>query len=398
MCVKIVNYYIFTHPFSSFFQKNTYLCTHMNIEETQYGGMLTMALLTLTLAFLLPIRTAMGTVFSRARWLMAGATSLLFVQFLLQYTLHFRAMGVTQGVFVNLLFFVPCAWQMSLGVLYLLRNGKISRQEWTIGIVGYIVMVAVLLIGGLMNGHTPLDDTPQMRMGEYAAATIYSLMQFYYCGLNFHEFRRIHRALNNFYDHDKSDLLKWMEHSVGLLSLSGLFVPFTIFASGPLLTCYSLFIFLSMYYCIFSFICYGVSNDQQQITIAEDNDDQNVVMEEREKNMNEEERKRIEQAVMTWVDKGRYKQSGITIQTAAEEIHISRHQLTSWLKTTEQELFNPWLTNLRIEEAKRLLNQHPDWSNDTIAQMCGFSSRSYFQNVFRKQTGMTPAQYANKTE
>ncbi|MBQ8158430.1 MAG: helix-turn-helix transcriptional regulator [Prevotella sp.] len=114
--------------------------------------------------------------------------------------------------------------------------------------------------------------------------------------------------------------------------------------------------------------------------------------------MNEEERKRIEQAVMTWVDKGRYKQSGITIQTAAEEIHISRHQLTSWLKTTEQELFNPWLTNLRIEEAKRLLNQHPDWSNDTIAQMCGFSSRSYFQNVFRKQTGMTPAQYANKTE
>ena len=133
----------------------------------QFGGMLTMALLTLTLAFLLPIRTALGNIFSRARWLMAGATSLLFIQFLLQYTLHFRAMGVTQGVFVNMLFFVPCAWQMALAVLYLQRSGKIQLHEWLSGLLGYIIMVAVLLIGGLQDGHSVLDDTPQMRTAEH---------------------------------------------------------------------------------------------------------------------------------------------------------------------------------------------------------------------------------------
>ena len=90
----------------------------MRIEEMQFGGMLTMALLTLTLSFLLPMRTALGTIFSRARWLMAGATSLLFTQFLLQYTMHFRAMGVTQGVFINLLFFVP------LPTIYLTFSGN----------------------------------------------------------------------------------------------------------------------------------------------------------------------------------------------------------------------------------------------------------------------------------
>lgn len=63
-----------------------------------------------------------------------------------------------------------------------------------------------------------------------------------------------------------------------------------------------------------------------------------------------------------------------------------------------QSMFNPWLTSLRIDEAKRLLREHPDWSNDTIAQLCGFSSRSYFQNVFRKQTGITPAQFAHQPE
>ena len=370
----------------------------MHIEETQYGGMLTMALLTLTLAFLLPMRTALGTVFSRARWLMAGATALLFIQFLLQYTLHFRAMGVTQGVFVNLIFFVPSAWQLSLGVLYLIRNGKISKKEWLTGIAAYIIMVAVLLTSGLMNGHTPLDDTPEMRQGEYLAATIYSLMQFYYCWLNFREFRRIHRALNSFYDQDKSDLLKWMEHSVWLLSLSALFAPFTIFASGIPLTCYSLFIFLSMYYCIFSFICYGVSNDQQQINIAEDNDEQSATIENEEKGMNEQESLRISKIVEKWIETGGYKKNGITIQTASDDMKLSRYHLTVWLKTTDHELFNPWLTSLRIEEAKRLLIEHPDWSNDTVAQSCGFTSRSYFQTVFRKQTGLTPAQFANKPE
>jgi AraC-like DNA-binding protein len=129
----------------------------------------------------------------------------------------------------------------------------------------------------------------------------------------------------------------------------------------------------------------------------EDSEEQTENMAEKGHSMNEEERVRIEQAVAKWVNQGGYKQCGITIQTTASEMHLSRYQFTAWLKTTDQELFNPWLMNLRIEEAKHLLAEHPDWSNDNIALACGFSSRSYFQNVFHKQTGMTPAQFANKT-
>lgn len=366
----------------------------MRIEELQFGGMLTMLLLTLTLAFLMPVRTTMGRVFSRARWFMAGATGLLFVQFLLQYTLHFRVMGVTQGVFVNLLFFVPSAWQLSLAVLFLLRKGKIQRHEWLIGVAAYLLMAGTLLTGGLAGGHSLLDDTREMRIAEYASACIYSVMQFYYCWLNVSEFRRIHRALDNYYDHDRSDLLQWMERSVLLLSLSGLFVPFTIFASGVLLACYSVFIFISMYYCIFSFICYGISNDAQQVKDADEIEENEGEQPLKTKAATDEEQQRVGRTVEGWVRNGGHLHNGITIQTAADEMHLSRYQLTAWLKTTDQELFNPWLTSLRIEEAKRLLKEHPNWSNDNIAQACGFSSRSYFHNVFRKQTGMTPAQFA----
>ena len=355
-----------------------------------------MALLTLTLAFLLPMKTASGKVFSRARWLMAGGTGLLFVQFLLQYTLNFRQMGVTQAVFVNLLFFVPCSWQFSMAMLYLQRNGKIFRREKISGIVAYITMVAVLLAGGLMKGDSLLDYTPEFRMAEYVAAIIYSAMQFYYCWLNIMGFRRLHRALDNYYDHDKDDLLRWMERSVSLLLLSGILVPPTIFASGTLLLCYSVFIFLTIYYCVFSLICYGVSNSLQQVRTAEINEEA-AERKETEKSVSKDELQHVEAAVNKWTERRGHLKNGITVQTAADSMHIPRYLFTAWLKTTEQELFNPWLTNLRIEEAKRLLTDHPDWSNDVIAEHCGFSSRSYFQKVFHKQTGLTPVQYIEQT-
>ena len=46
----------------------------------------------------------------------------------------------------------------------------------------------------------------------------------------------------------------------------------------------------------------------------------------------------------------------------------------------------------KMEEAKRLLL----WRRASIleiSQQLGFSSQQYFQNVFKKQTGMTPREY-----
>ena len=33
------------------------------------------------------------------------------------------------------------------------------------------------------------------------------------------------------------------------------------------------------------------------------------------------------------------------------------------------------------------------WSNEAIADYCGFSDRSYFQKKFKESTGMTPTDY-----
>ena len=75
--------------------------------EAQFSAMVLMAVLTITLTVLLPRKVSGDQMLNRSRWMMAGGTALMSIQFLLQYLLKLRMMGVTQAVMVNLLFLFP---------------------------------------------------------------------------------------------------------------------------------------------------------------------------------------------------------------------------------------------------------------------------------------------------
>jgi len=367
----------------------------ISIEHMQFAGIVLTSALTAMLALLLPHWQTKNKVFSKSRKLMTAGTVLLPIQFLLQYTLHFRQMGVTQAVMVNLLFFVPAAWLISVAVLNLLRQGRVKLHEWAVGAGAYLLVVTVLAVAEITDGQSILAGTAEMRTAEMISAVIYLLMQVYYCTLEIWEVRRMKRALAGFYDYDTSQLTGWFGVSVVLLGLSGLMAPIAIFWSDGWLLIYSLTLFFTIFYCVINFYSYGIDHaGQQTISEAEENAKEAGLDDEKSGNvMDVTEKLHIEQMVNRWILNGGYTKSGITMQNVVDEIGIPRYQLTAWLKTTEWELFNPWLTDLRLKEAKRQIRLHPDWSNDTIAERCGFSSRSYFQTVFRKNTGMTPAQF-----
>ena len=52
-----------------------------------------------------------------------------------------------------------------------------------------------------------------------------------------------------------------------------------------------------------------------------------------------------------------------------------------------------YMTNLRINRAKKLLCATPYQSVESIASDCGFSDEFYFSRVFKKQTGTSPREY-----
>ncbi len=359
------------------------------LKEFQFYSIMLMSLLTLTLVFLIPRGDQK---LQRSKWMAASGTGLMALQFLLQYIFGFRQMGVTQAVAVNLLFFIPCSCLFTLTILNLQR--RIGWKDCMPALISFGITLIALTWAELTDELPPFTDSPQMRIAEYIAAVGYSIQQLVYTLWLVRGSRRLEKALNNYYDNETGKMLQWMKNSVVLLALIAVGVPWVIFNQGPLLVIYSVTISVTIYYMVICFGGYCVSNDSHKVMEADKNDEEN----EQESKINcptlsQEEQLRVESAVHRWVKDGKHLQCGITIKDAVKEMQIPRYLLATWLKTTEWELFNPWLSNLRIEEAMNVLRKHPDWSNDAVAQHCGFSSRSYFQQVFKKTTGKTPAQW-----
>ena len=54
-----------------------------------------------------------------------------------------------------------------------------------------------------------------------------------------------------------------------------------------------------------------------------------------------------------------------------------------------------YINSLRAEYAAKILMEHPDYSMDDIASMCGFTNTASFNSVFRFAFGITPTNYLN---
>ena len=105
----------------------------------------------------------------------------------------------------------------------------------------------------------------------------------------------------------------------------------------------------------------------------------------------------VEQAVEAWKARRGYCQTGLLQPLAAQAIGISRYRLTTWLH--QQGLkYTEWIAQLRVEEAMRTIVAHPDWSNDAVAQHCGFTDRTVLQRTFKKMEGITPQKYLENLE
>jgi len=363
------------------------------IRHMQFTAVVVMTLLTTVMA-VLPQRVARNRVTDRSRWLMAVATLLLAVQFALQYKLRLRDMGVTQAVVLNLPFFILASILLSMAILCLQRRGTIHRHEWMVGIATWGTTVAMLAVAAATDGMPLLNDTPQLRWAEAAGSVLYALMQGYYAWLTTGELRRMRKAVAAYYDRSMDGILNWMERSVWLLTAIAILVPLMIFTNGSLLGLFALMIFTATFYLVICFLCYMVSSDQQLVEVAEAVD---VPAPSQPasggRGDTSEAFAHIVEAVEQWTAHGGHLRQELNIQAVADEMHVQRSMLTAWLKTTEWEVFATWLTHLRIEEAKRVLKEHPDWSNDYVAQHCGFGSRTYFQKKFKETLGVSPGEY-----
>ncbi|MCD8022960.1 MAG: response regulator [Lachnospiraceae bacterium] len=85
----------------------------------------------------------------------------------------------------------------------------------------------------------------------------------------------------------------------------------------------------------------------------------------------------------------------ISLDDVSRAVNISPYYFSKVFKEESGENFIEYLTRIRIEKAKELLEK-PELSVKAISSMCGYADPNYFSRSFKKQTDMTPREYRAK--
>lgn len=366
----------------------------MTIGEFQFCASAVMGLLSASLVIASRYTNKAGKIYNKSLWILAAGTILLTVHFCLQYYFKFRSNGqMEECVFLNILLVQPAAWLISLSVLYLLRNGNVHRWEYFTGFLFYIVSLAVILVSYLSN-----EKLLSLHHAGIAASAIYGSMLLFLYFQEFNLIRHLNMILDNFYDCCSKEMTRWIKNTVSLLAILALFSPIFIFMENAIfLTSFAFLILFFVFYYAFNFICFGISENASVLYRAnEEEEKERITLPAKMNDENGRNHKRVEAAIRHWMKAQGHLKTGITIQDAVDEMRIPRYLLTQWIRNTEYEVFSKWIAHLRVEEAKQLMTAHPDYSNEAVAKECGFSSRCYFQKVFRDLTGMTPREFQSQ--
>ena len=94
-------------------------------------------------------------------------------------------------------------------------------------------------------------------------------------------------------------------------------------------------------------------------------------------------------------DQKSYLNPELSLDSVAEKHNISSGYLSKIINNNAEVSFTDFINHLRIEEAKKLLEntEYKNYTIEAIGYESGFNSKSNFYTVFKKETNTTPTAY-----
>ena len=101
----------------------------------------------------------------------------------------------------------------------------------------------------------------------------------------------------------------------------------------------------------------------------------------------------IKIAVLTSVDSYFYKTTGFPVYYTFATIGVNASYLSNIFKKEKGCSLSKYLTQTRLEQAKKYLTEYPDKTLIEIAESIGYSDVYYFSKNFKKYYGISPSKY-----
>ena len=103
--------------------------------------------------------------------------------------------------------------------------------------------------------------------------------------------------------------------------------------------------------------------------------------------------KKINGSIKQWIADKKYREYDKTKEEIAIEMGTTKELLQLYFNKVIRQDFRNWRTELRINDAKKMLLEDRQASTNLIGEMCGFSDRSNFHTQFVKIVGCSPKRW-----
>lgn len=357
----------------------------LDLKTLQYTCMIVMLMLAFFTFVSRYYVTCRNRQFEQSRWMVVVALMLLGIHYLLQMVFGWREKGDDVGVLFNLLFYSPAAILLSCSQLNIQLAEQKRWKYMKAGVISYILIAATIGISVAAYG--------SMHIGNmlYAVDALHFAVLLYYIWMPLKEMRKVQQRLDSELGNPADTYLRTMR--IGLLVLCVFVVLSPLFIlSQPLLFAFGPFalVALSVFIVCFTSLGFSLSEGVTEIVSESDDDSFNdkTIPELTPERMN-----KIENIVQKWRLENGYRDSNLTLTSFTRRIRISRSDFTAYLFANRYKSFRTWLSSIRVKEAQLLMKEHPEYSNEVVSMECGFSSRVYFQRVFKERTGKTPTEW-----
>ena len=323
--------------------------------------------------------------YERSRWMIVGALIGLAIQYVLQMTFGFRAMHDNLGAVINILLYTPCFSLISIGI-YNIETTRANLRKMILMCSGIYAAIIVVFCVGISLHHSLY-----IREGLYLMLTLFCVSVFYCIYMIIQEMIRRKNMLETMAATDLLPYVRYSRASVVILWLAVLAMPVAIF-STTLLYIVGPAVLLALLFFNLTFIALGNSYIPTEELLDKEEESQRCggAKEKPLQQLSEERRNFIQNSLDQWCMDLGYKDCNVNMLTLSYTLCISKNELSLFFDQCLHSNFRIWLSEIRLNAAKKMMLEYPDYSNDIISAECGFSCRTHLYRIFKTKEGCSP--------
>ena len=313
------------------------------------------------------------------------------------YSVHFfcspRLKDVNATILMNLDTYFLCYWLFSSAMLTLLNNSYITRRRLTLHIAMWLAFTALSVALAVFKPLAHVQHIGIMVLAAWLVA--------YGSFLSVRILRTYAKAKKLFLDNHSDDIgayIRWLSVftiwavvfgvSCGLLTfLPDKYVFLWVLSAIPF--------YVYLYWCYQN---YMLAFEAVESALEDDlASEQNAATEQPDNAVNLDlvpaYHAEIAKRIKEWIENEGYTTPGLTLKQLAEQLCTNRTYLSEYINTVYHVSFRDWITDLRIDFAKRRIKAFPQQKILEISETSGFISLSHFTKTFSEKEGCSPARW-----